>query len=498
MTVETKKWTDRVIRQNEIDKYLINGKDFIDENEIWSKIEANKNPDPKRIRDIIQKSLAIERLSFDETAALLNVTDNELLEEMYESAAEVKRRVYDNRMVFFAPLYCGNLCVNSCKYCGFRKENKEQIRKILTFDEIRKETECIIDEGHKRIMAVYGEHPKTDGDYIANSIREIYKVKRKAKSGKYASIRRVNVNAAPMCIEDLKKLKEVGIGTYQVFQETYNKDMYKYVHPSGPKSNYHWRLYSLHRAMEAGVDDLAIGALFGIYDWKFEVMGLLYHTASLESQFGIGPHTISFPRMKLASNSELSRSLKYEVNDAEFKKLVTVLRLSVPYTGLIITARENDKVRSEVINVGCTQLDASTKIGIGAYSENKEKQDIEKEQFIIGDTRSLDKVVEYLASIGKITSFCTAGYRCGRTGDKIMRLLKTGTEGKFCKLNAVLTFREYLDDYASEETKQIGEKLIKKELDEISQMNFYKENKLLDAMNEYYNRISKGERDLYI
>lgn len=496
--MDTKSWIEQVIKQDEIDKYLTNGKDFIDEEEIHSKLNSNKDCNKEKIRSIIDKSLTITRLSFDETATLLNVTDEDMWEEMYEAAAEVKRKVYDNRIVFFAPLYCGNLCVNSCKYCGFRKENAAEERKILTDEEIKKETEYILNQGHKRVIVVYGEHPKTDAKYIANSMKTVYGVGKKSKNGSISRIRRINVNAAPMCVDDLKMLKDVGIGTYQVFQETYNKEVYKDVHPAGLKANYRWRLYALHRAMDAGIDDVAIGALFGLYDWRFEVMGLLYHTDDLEKQFGIGPHTISFPRITPASGSELSISSKYTVSDSDFKKLVTVLRLSVPYTGLIITARENPEIRDDVVKVGCTQLDASTKIGIGAYDKAANNEEEDKQQFTIGDARTLDEVVNKLATMGKITSFCTAGYRCGRTGDKIMKLLEGGTEGKFCKLNAVLTFREYLDDCASEETKKIGEELIKKELEEINKMDFYKNNKLLEVLNDYYKRISEGERDLYV
>jgi len=496
--METKSWIDQVIKQEEIDKYLVDGKDFINEEEIHKTLETNKVSSKERIRSIIEKSLSIKRLDFDETAALLHVTDDALWAEMYEAAAEVKRRVYDNRIVFFAPLYCGNLCVNSCKYCGFRKENATEERKILTESEIKKETEYILNEGHKRVIVVYGEHPKTDAKYIADSMKAVYDVERKSANGSVSRIRRINVNAAPMCTDDLRMLKEVGIGTYQVFQESYHKDVYKDVHPSGLKADYRWRLYALHRAMDAGIDDVAIGALFGLYDWRFEVMGLLHHTADLERQFGIGPHTISFPRLTKASGSELSTSSDYLVNDEDFKKLVTVLRLSVPYTGLIITAREKAEIRDDVVKVGCTQLDASTKIGIGAYDKAAHNEEEDKQQFTIGDNRSLDQVVMKLAEMGKITSFCTAGYRCGRTGEKIMKLLETETEGKFCKLNAVLTYREYLDDFASPETKKLGEALIRKELDEINAMDFYKNNKLLDVLNDYYARVSDGERDLYV
>lgn len=492
-----KEWAAQVVKQEEIDKYLINGKDFIDEELIFNKLSNNQNPDKQRIRDIIKKSLSITRLDPDETAALLNVKDEDLWEELYEAADKVKRKVYDNRIVFFAPLYCSNLCVNSCLYCGFRKENPEEKRRILDMEEIKRETEVVVNEGHKRMIVVYGEHPLSDADYMAETIKTIYSVKKKTRHG-YGNIRRVNVNAAPMKISDLQKLWKVGIGTFQVFQETYNRELYAKLHPAGPKSNYLWRLYSLHRAMDAGIDDVAIGVLFGLYDWRFEVMGLLYHTIDLERQFGIGPHTISFPRMTPAVGSDFSTKSKYLVNDDDLKKLVTVLRLSVPYTGLIITAREKPEVRREVIRVGCTQTDASTRIGIGAYSENTNPETDNSQQFTLGDTRRLDDVIREFAEMGLITSFCTAGYRCGRTGDKIMGLLKGCVEGKFCKLNAVLTFKEYLDDYASEETKRVGEKVLLKEIEEIKATPFYQQHNLVEKFNEYFEEISNGKRDLYL
>lgn len=499
-------WVKHVVKQEEIDKYLVNGKDFIDEELIYKKLSDTKNPEKQKVREILQKSYNIERLDPEETATLLNVSDPEMLEEMYEMGLNVKRKVYDNRIVFFAPLYCANVCVNSCKYCGFRKENKEEKRRILSMDEIRKETRAVIAEGHKRMIAVYGEHPATDVDYMCDSIKAIYSVNEKAERGPGSGqIRRVNINAAPMSIADLKKLNAAGIGTYQVFQETYHKETYKKVHPAGVKANYRWRLYALHRAMEAGIDDVATGALFGLADWRFEVMGLLYHAMDLEKQFGIGPHTISFPRMTPAIGSELSKDSKYLVNNQDFKKLANILRLSVPYTGIIITAREEAEIKKEVIKVGCTQTDASSRIGIGAYTEALKKlaehqgdQTDCKQQFTLGDTRSLDAVIRELAEMGMITSFCTAGYRCGRTGDKIMGLLKSCTEGKFCKLNAVLTFREYLEDYASAETKAVGEKVLAKELKEIDAMEFYQKGNLLAKFKDNYKRICNGERDIYI
>ncbi|MBU4444131.1 MAG: [FeFe] hydrogenase H-cluster radical SAM maturase HydG [Candidatus Marinimicrobia bacterium] len=501
-----KEWLKQAVKQDGIDKYLIDGKDFIDELKITETLKSNAKPDKKQARDILQKSLRIERLEPAETAALLHVTDPELWEEMYATGLEVKRKVYDNRIVFFAPLYCSNLCVNNCAYCGFRLENQGENRRILSIDEVKHEAEAVISEGHKRMIVVYGEHVSSDADYMAETIKAIYTVKKSARHGE-GSIRRVNINAAPMSIADLKKLGDVGIGTYQVFHETYHKPTYASVHPEDTiKGNFRWRLYALHRAMEAGIDDLAIGALFGLYDWRFEIMGLLYHAIDMERQFGIGPHTISFPRMMPAAGSYLSTHSKYLVNDSDFKKLVTVLRLSVPYTGLIITARESAQLRREIIQVGCTQTDASTKIGIGGYTEalkalngfKRDDQDKSKQQFLLGDTRSLDEVIRELAEMGMITSFCTAGYRCGRTGDKIMGLLQSCTEAKFCKLNAVLTFREYLDDYASPETKVVGEKLIQKEIEEIRNIPFFKKGNLLRNFEDYYHQTVQGKRDVYI
>lgn len=499
--MNAKEWTKQVVKQPEIDKYLVGGKDFIDEGEIVKDLEETRNPDRVMVRDILQKSLEIKLLTPRETAVLLNVGNPEVLEEMKAAALEVKKRVYDNRIVFFAPLYCSNVCVNRCLYCGFRSDNSEEKRHVLTPEEIRRETEAVIDQGHKRLIAVYGEHPLSDADYIADSISTVYSVKRTTPAGNgFNNIRRVNVNAAPMSVGNLRKLWRVGIGTFQVFQETYHRGRYAELHPADTvKGNYRWRLYAMHRAMDAGIDDVAIGALFGLYDWRFEVMGLVRHAHDLERQFGIGPHTISFPRMQPAPGSFVSENSPYIVHDDAFRQLVTVLRLAVPYTGLIVTARERAELRREIIGYGCTQTDASSKIGIGAYSKNKlQEENRDKVQFMLGDQRSLDEVVRELATDGYITSFCTAGYRCGRTGDKIMSLLEKGVEGKFCKLNAVLTFREYLNDYASEETRLAGERLIERELREIEENAFFTDKKLLPTFMRYYKRIAAGERDLYM
>ncbi len=501
--LSTSAWVNNVIKPEEYEKYLDNGKDFIDDDKIWQQINDSVEPSPERVREILAKSFNVQTLDPTELATLMKVRDPELWQEMYEMAAKVKHKIYDNRIITFAPIYCGNFCVNNCLYCGFRADNDKEKRTKLSLAQVRDEAEAIAGRiGHKRVIAVYGEHPETDADFIAESIKTIYSVSVKTRKG-HSEIRRVNINAAPFSVADLRKLQEVGIGTYQVFQETYHHDTYKKLHPANTiKGNYPWRLYVHHRAYEAGIDDVAIGCLFGLYDWRFEVMGLLYHAIELETRFGVGPHTISFPRINPASGSPLPADPtynKYLVSDEDFKKLVTLIRLAVPYTGMIITARERQEVRDDVMFCGCTQTDASTNIGIGGYSKNTGKQDIDEQQFMLGDTRSLEELIRDLAKRGVITSFCTAGYRCGRTGDQIMDLLKKGHEKHFCKLNAILTYREWLDDFAGEETKKLGEAVIRKEIEEVRKKTptiFSK--KLYDLTMSYYERISNGERDLYI
>jgi 2-iminoacetate synthase len=495
-------WKKEAYKPNEDFKYLNKGSDFIDEDLINSALEQNCEASAAEIRQIIEKAKSIQSLTLAETAKLMHVSDSGLWNEIFTAALEIKRKVYDNRIVFFAPLYCANLCVNNCAYCGFRSENKDEVRRILSPDEVIKETESVLDNGHKRMIMVYGEHPQSDINYMVDTIKAVYSVERKAPvSGRSTSIRRVNINAAPMTVAHLKKLKQAGIGTYQVFQETYHKETYAKVHPQNTiKGDYQWRLYALHRAQEAGIDDVAVGALFGLYDWRFEVLGLVAHAAELEKQFGVGPHTVSVPRLTPAAGSLLSTKSEYLVNDDDFKKVVAVLRLALPYPGLIITAREKPAIKREIIQLGCTQTDASTKIGIGAYHECAAGQELNSEQFTIGDSRSLDEIIREVAQMGMISSFCTAGYRCGRTGEKIMGMLKHCVEGKYCKLNAVLTYREYLDDYASAATKAIGEKLIEQEIEQIKNQDFFMKNngKIYKEFINNYEQIKSGRRDIYI
>ncbi len=483
----TEKWSEQVIKQDEIQCYLDGGQDFINDAEIERLLSENRTPEPRKVRDILARSLELERLDPVDTASLLNVRDEDLWQEIFEAAREVKSRVYGPRIVTFAPLYCSNLCVNSCLYCAFRRENAAEKRRRLTLEEVSRETEALVSIGHKRLIVVYGEHPDSSVDYIAETIQAIYNTK--VAQGE---IRRVNINAAPMSIGDFSILKKIGIGTYQAFQETYHHQTYAKVHPRGIKADYRWRLYALHRAQEAGVDDVAIGALFGLYDWKFEVMGLLYHTIDLERRFGgVGPHTISFPRLEPGLNTPLTTSSPYEVSDRDFKRLVAVIRVSVPYTGMILTAREPAEIRHEVINLGCTQTDASTRIGIGAYSDGDSEQEADRQQFLLGDTRTLDEVVRELAGMGYLTSFCTAGYRCGRTGKYFMDIAKKGKVNRFCIPNAILTFKEYLLDYASEETRNIGEALIERRMKDIP-------DKFRASVRKRLQAIQDGARDVYV
>jgi 2-iminoacetate synthase len=494
MTTETA-WIAGRIKQDQIDRYLEEGRDFIDDGAIWKKIEAAEEPDSATVRAILARSLAVQTLTPEELATLIRVQDPAMLGEMETAAFQIKKKVYDNRIVTFAPLYMGNYCVNNCAYCGFKHENRTAKRRVLSMEEIRRETETLTGKiGHKRIIAVYGEHPLTGIDYILESMKTIYDVKTPTKHG-YGNIRRINVNAAPMSIEELVRLRDGGLGTFQVFQETYHHETYAKLHPKGTlKSDYRWRLYAMHRAMEAGIDDVGIGVLFGLYDWRFEVMALLYHAIHLETKMGIGPHTVSFPRMEPALNSEYAEHSPYKVSDEDFKKIILLIRLAIPYTGMIITARETAQMRRDAIGLGITQTDASTKIGIGAYSEAGSGQESERQQFILGDTRSLDELVRDFAEMGHITSFCTAGYRCGRTGKCIMDLLRSGQEGKFCKLNAVLTFQEWLDDFATPATREAGLRVLEKELEEIKIRN----PQGYPVFFQFLERVRKGERDLFL
>ena len=459
-------------------------KPFVDENEIQQYLNTTINPTPERVREIISKSLDKNRLSLEETAILLNANDPELIAEIKQGAKTLKENVYGKRIVLFAPLYIGNHCTNNCLYCGFRTGNKKQIRSTLSTQELEAQVKELEDNGHKRLILVFGEHPKYNPEFIADCVKTVYGVKHKN-----GEIRRVNINAAPFDIYGFKTVKDSGIGTYQIFQETYHRDTYNKVHQGGLKRNYDWRITGLDRANEAGIDDTGIGALLGLYNWRFEVMALVRHVNHFEAVYNVGPHTISFPRIKEASGFVIDK--QYEVSDNDFTKLVAVLRLAVPYTGLILTAREPAYIRDEVLQYGVSQIDGGTNIEIKGYTRKSDKQNLDLEQFTIHDNRTLGDVMSELIAKDYIPSFCTACYRLKRTGEHFMEFSVPGFIKRFCQPNAMLTFAEYLEDYATPEIKTKGYNLIYNNLNDYSDGNTKKK------VTENLEKIKEGKRDLY-
>lgn len=457
-------------------------KPFIDPDEIWDLINKTK-PDKQKVRDVIKKSLDKQRLTLAETAVLVNAVGTDLGEEIKEGAKELKQKVYGNRIVLFAPLYVGNKCTNNCQYCGFRASNTEAVRKTLIDNEIIKEVEALEENGQKRLILVYGEHPDYSPEYIAHTVRLVYGVKKG-----HGEIRRVNINAAPLDIEGFRTVGASGIGTYQIFQETYHPEAYKWYHLGGRKKNYEYRVTALDRAQEAGIDDVGIGALFGLYDWRFEVLALVRHANHLEACYNVGPHTISFPRIKQAMNNIRN---DYTTSDEDFKRLVATLRLAVPYTGLILTARENPEVRREVLQYGVSQIDGGTKLELGSYSDStNEEQDLNREQFKISDSRSLAEVIDELLENDYLPSFCTSCYRMGRTGEHFMEFSVPGFIKRFCTPNAILTLSEYICDYAQGETIDKGWLVIEKNLQKLDPS-------VEGNTRAKIERIKQGERDLY-
>lgn len=461
--------------------------DFIDDEKIWAQLNKWECPSRQDVRRVLQKAEQCVRLEPEETAILLQNRDEETVEEMYELAHRLKEEVYGDRIVFFAPLYISDECANDCVYCGFRRSNTLMQRKTLTMDEIEREVRVMIGEGQKRTVLVYGESPRTNVDFMCETVKKVYSVK-----SEHGEIRRANINAAPLSREEFRKLADVGIGTFQIFQETYHHETYHRLHPKNTvKGNYRWRLYAMDRAQEGGVDDMGLGVLFGLYDWRFEVMGLLYHTIHLEEKYnGVGPHTISFPRITPATGTPYSEHPEYAVSDEDFKKLVAVLRLSVPYTGLICTAREPEHVRHEVLPLGVSQIDAGTRIGVGGYTKQSGNQLPDKEQFSLGDTRSLDEVVRQTGNGEFIPSFCTACYRAGRTGEQFMKVAKSKFVHNYCIPNAIFTYKEYLLDYASEKTRREGETVLREHVEHFRGEPVY------DVIVKNLARLEAGERDL--
>jgi len=436
-----------------------NTKSFIQREKLYNLIsDCKSKANSKNVQKILKKSLNLKGLSLEDVAILLNVEDENLINNILQHASIVKKLIYGNRLVLFAPLYIANYCSNNCLYCGFRKDNKEIDRAYLSLKAIEEETLSLLKEGHKRILMLMGESENTNLDYFLKAIRKVYEVSYHGNK-----IRRINVEIAPLSVDDFKRLKNEHIGTYACFQETYDKELYKKYHPEGPKSDYLWRLYVMDRAMEAGIDDVGIGALFGLADYRFEVLALLEHAKHLEKKFGCGPHTISIPRIEPAKGAPLSNNVPFPVSDKDFKKLVAILRLAVPYTGIILSTRESESLRNELFNYVVSQISAGSRTNPGAYS-NPEKSN--NGQFSLGDHRTLEEVISALIDGGFIPSFCTSCYRKGRVGKDFMDLAKPGLIKKFCTPNGILSFVEYLINFANNETKNKGFELVNRMIDQ--------------------------------
>ncbi len=459
--------------------------EFISHEEILDTLDyAEKNKDNIELIDkIIEKAKERKGLTHREASVLLACEIPEKIAECYALAEQIKKDFYGNRIVMFAPLYLSNYCVNGCVYCPYHMKNKTIARKKLTQEEIKAEVIALQDMGHKRLALEAGEHPTMNPiEYILESIETIYSIKHKN-----GAIRRVNVNIAATTVENYKKLKDAGIGTYILFQETYHKKTYEELHPTGPKSDYCYHTEAHDRAMEAGIDDVGLGVLFGLELYKYEFAGLLMHAEHLEAAFGVGPHTISVPRLKRADDIDPDQ-FDNGISDDVFAKICALIRISVPYTGMIISTRESKEVREKVLRLGVSQISGASKTSVGGYAED-EPEDENSEQFDVSDKRTLDEVVRWLMEEGFIPSFCTACYREGRTGDRFMELCKNGQILNCCHPNALMTLKEFLMDYASEETKKIGEELIRAEIEKIPK------DKVKEICRDNLEKIGKGIRD---
>ena len=463
----------------------LKAEEFISHDEILETLayaQENKN-NSVLIESILKKAEERKGLSHREASVLLECEDEEIINRIYALAKQIKKDFYGNRIVMFAPLYLSNYCVNGCLYCPYHLKNKNIARKKLTQEEVRKEVIALQDMGHKRLAIEAGEDPVNNPiEYILECINTIYSIKHKN-----GAIRRVNVNIAATTVENYKKLKDAGIGTYILFQETYHKESYEYLHPTGPKHNYAYHTEAMDRAMEGGIDDVGLGVLFGLELYKYEFAGLLMHAEHLEAVHGVGPHTISVPRIKPADGINPD-DFDNGISDEMFAKLCALIRISVPYTGMIISTRESKEVREKVLSLGVSQISGASRTSVGGYSEEEDEND-NSQQFDVSDKRTLDEVVRWLMELGYIPSFCTACYREGRTGDRFMTLLKTGQIQNCCHPNALMTLKEYLMDYASEETKKIGEALIKAELENIPK------EKVKEIAKEHIEKIEEGIRD---
>lgn len=459
--------------------------DFINHEEIEGYLEEAKRATREEASRIVEKAREAKGLEPYEVAVLLRNDDEDLRRRMFAAAREIKEKIYGQRIVLFAPLYFSDYCINNCRYCGYRRDNKFE-RRRLEPEELEREVRILESLGHKRLALEAGEDPAhCPLEYTLDVINRIYRI-----TEANGSIRRVNVNIAATTVDAYRQLKAAGIGTYVLFQETYHRPTYAYMHPGGPKADYDWHTTAMDRAMEGGIDDVGLGVLFGLYDYKFEVMGLLYHARHLEATFGVGPHTISVPRLRPAYNITLEK-FPYLVDDEDFKKLVAIIRLAVPYTGMIISTRETAELRAELLELGVSQISAGSCTGVGGYGRHYADQEDDIPQFEIGDHRHPDEVIGDLCRRGYLPSYCTACYRRGRTGDRFMALAKTGEIQHCCQPNAILTFKEYLLDYATPATLEAGEATIREHLAQIPSAAVRAETE------RRLERIAAGERDLY-
>lgn len=463
----------------------LNADEFIDDKEVTDSLEyaeQNKN-NRELIKSIIDRARDCKGITHREAAVLLACQYDDLNEEMYSLAREIKQKIYGNRIVMFAPLYLSNYCINSCVYCPYHVKNKHICRKKLTQEQVKAETIALQDMGHKRLALEAGEDPVNNPlEYILECINTIYGIKHKN-----GAIRRVNVNIAATTVENYRKLKEAGIGTYILFQETYNKKNYEELHPAGPKHDYCYHTEAMDRAMEGGIDDVGLGVLFGLNTYAYELVGIIMHAEHLEAVHGVGPHTISVPRICPADDIDVDE-FSNAVPDEIWHKIIAIIRIAVPYTGMIVSTRESEKNRKKALELGISQISGASSTSVGGYVE-PEKEEENTAQFDRSDTRTLDEVVNWLMELGYIPSFCTACYREGRTGDRFMSLAKTGAIQNCCQPNALMTLKEYLVDYASDETRKTGEKLIAEEMKKVPN------EKVRSIAEKYLEEIEGGKRD---
>ena len=463
----------------------LNADEFIDDKEVTDSLEyaeQNKN-NRELIKSIIDRARDCKGITHREAAVLLACQYDDLNEEMYSLAREIKQKIYGNRIVMFAPLYLSNYCINSCVYCPYHVKNKHICRKKLTQEQVKAETIALQDMGHKRLALEAGEDPVNNPlEYILECINTIYGIKHKN-----GAIRRVNVNIAATTVENYRKLKEAGIGTYILFQETYNKKNYEELHPAGPKHDYCYHTEAMDRAMEGGIDDVGLGVLFGLNTYAYELVGIIMHAEHLEAVHGVGPHTISVPRICPADDIDVDE-FSNAVPDEIWHKIIAIIRIAVPYTGMIVSTRESEKNRKKALELGISQISGASSTSVGGYVE-PEKEEENTAQFDRSDTRTLDEVLNWLMELGYIPSFCTACYREGRTGDRFMSLAKTGAIQNCCQPNALMTLKEYLVDYASDETRKTGEKLIEAEMKKVPNDN------VRSIAEKYLEEIEGGKRD---